>query len=88
MSNRITIKDLENLCAKVNAAAGAPSQAWVSGKAQIGNYHIYQAYGAFALHRMKSEEGGALTVIGLTTKRDLYRDMWGVLNDVSREAQP
>lgn len=42
-------------------------------KANIGNFHLYQAYNAYGLHRMVNEGGGVSDsyVNGLHTKREL-----------------
>ena len=35
-------------------------------------YQFYIAYGAYGLDKVVNDSGGARTIIGLTTKRDLY----------------
>jgi hypothetical protein len=56
--DRITIKNLDALCESLNKATGSPMTPWAQGVAQIGNYHISQAYGGYRLHRMTSADGG------------------------------
>jgi hypothetical protein len=76
-TNRISIKDLERLTLIINEATGSPVVPYADGKAQIGNYHISQAYGGVCLHRMHSE-GGAITTPLCSyhePKRDLYNRM-------------
>ncbi len=41
-------------------------------KANIGNYHLYRAYGGFALHQICNEGGGTNNIFSLTTKKELY----------------
>lgn len=46
-------------------------------KANIGNFHLYQAYGAYGLHRMVNEGGGITDnhIYGLHTKRELFEKL-------------
>lgn len=76
-SQRISIKDLERLASHINMLLGMPGQPYKDGKAQIGNYHISQAYGGVCLHRMHSEGGGITTPLCSyhEPKRDLYYKM-------------
>lgn len=79
--NRITNKDLEAVCQRINEITGSPIESYVrtDGKclAQIGNYHIDGAYGGVSLHRMCNQGGGVDEVFGCghVTKRDLYYRM-------------
>ena len=38
-------------------------------------YNFYMAYGSYGLDKIVNEYGGAKTIIGLTTKKDLYNQM-------------
>lgn len=38
-------------------------------------YKFYMAYGSYGLDKIVNDGGGARTIIGLTTKRDLYNQM-------------
>ena len=87
MNNRINIKFLEAVCARINHATGSPEQPYVKDEAlghhvaQIGNYHIAQMYNGVALHRMYNE-GGAINDVfrcGSTTKRQLADRMFAYL---------
>jgi hypothetical protein len=73
---RIKIKQLEMLTADLNKLLNRPLKPYEkdNGKltAQIGNFHLYQAYGAFGLHEMRNEGGGVKETIGLGTKKELY----------------
>jgi len=84
--DRITNKHLEGVVNRLNRVTGNPSNPWTkkNGKltANIGNYHLYGAYGSTGLHRMYSEGGGVETVIHLTTKRDLYNKIIALLDGI------
>jgi hypothetical protein len=60
---RTTNKQLEFLCARINA--------------QIGNFHLSGANGGVSLHQTMTEGGGVRDVFscGHVTKRDLYQMM-------------
>ena len=51
-------------------------------KANIGNFHLYQAYGMYGLHRMVNEGGGITDrhVYGLHSKRELYYRLNAFIN--------
>lgn len=38
-------------------------------------YQFYIAYGAYGLNKVVNDGGGCRTIIGLTTKKDLYNRM-------------
>jgi hypothetical protein len=79
--NRITIKNLDALCERLNKATGSPMTPWAQGVAQIGNYHISQAYGGYCLHRMHSAAGGITCPLsgGHGPARALYGEIRGML---------
>ena len=77
--NRITVKDLEALIARLNRATGSPAEPYTRDDigircANIGCYHLSRAYGGFALHRMVNEHGGVSEPFytGHIPARDLY----------------
>lgn len=80
-SNRITEKDLQALCLRINEATKSPTQTYVNGKAQIGNYHVSHAYGGVCLHRIHNEGGGVTTPLKPyhAPKRELYDAMQAFL---------
>lgn len=62
---RTSIKTLELLCAQINTLTGSPATPWTRGedgrnRANVGNYHLSEAYGGVCLHQMHNE-GGAVT---------------------------
>ena len=80
--NRITQKDLETLCNRINQASGAPLTSWetVDGRrtvAHIGNHHLAGAYGGWQLRRMVNTDGGIAVIsnCGYAPRRKLYNCM-------------
>ena len=77
---RITIKHLHALCDRLNRVTNSPmeyAQPYIKGEqfcANIGNYHISQAYGGYCLHRVCNTCGGVSTPLssGHIPARDLY----------------
>ncbi len=84
---RISINDLKNLCTYINELKNTPIKPYenVDGKfkANIGNYHLYQAYGAVGLHRMVNEGGGITEILGLSTKKELYDKMHAYIKGIT-----
>ena len=88
--NRITAKDLERLCDRLNHKTGNPLKPWQTddtGKmtANIGNYHISGAYGGVCLHQMANTHGGVNTLLsgGYSTKRELWNEMNAYLSGIT-----
>ena len=75
--DRITVSMLKARIDYLNQLTNSPTTPYseVDGKlkANIGNFHLYQAYGACGLHRMVTEGGGITDrhVYGLHSKREL-----------------
>ena len=88
---RTTQKQLEFLCARINAAQKTPAKPYerseIDGSlvGQIGNYHLSGAYGGVSLHKTMTTGGGVCDVFscGHVTKRDLYNRMSAYLAGVS-----
>lgn len=80
MAQRITVKNLRALAATLNRMTGSPEKSYSDNngdckfKANIGNYHISQAYGGYSLHRMLNDAGGVSEVLtsGHVPARELY----------------
>jgi hypothetical protein len=78
-TQRITLKFLQAQCERLNRLEGAPLEAYskdeATGKysANIGNYHISQAYGGYSLHRITNAGGGVSNPlsIGHVSAREL-----------------
>jgi hypothetical protein len=84
---RITEKQLEALVSWINELTGSPATSYTrndEGKlsANIGNYHLYYAYGGVNLHRMTNEGGGVNTPLGggTRTKRELFNQLHAFIN--------
>ena len=50
--------------------------------AQLGNFHLYQAYGAYGLHEMTNKGGGVRETIGLGTKKELHTALHKLIQGV------
>jgi hypothetical protein len=87
MTTRITERDLQILCEKINDAAGCSRFPYVDGAPQAGHYHIAMAYGGVNLHRFDLKQGSTAETKplggGFMTKRELYMRMEEHLNDVN-----
>jgi hypothetical protein len=79
---RIEMRHLESAVKTLNDLTGRPQMAWVDGKAQIGNFHIYGANGGYGLHCIMNESGGVHTIVGLSTKRELNDIIRGMISGV------
>jgi hypothetical protein len=84
---RVSIQQLKDLCAYINELKGTPIKPYdrIEGqfKANIGNYHLYQAYGAVGLHRMCNEGGGITEILSLSTKKELYDKMHAYIKGIN-----
>ena len=84
---RVSIKQLEDLCTYINELKGTPIKPYdrIEGqfKANIGNYHLYQAYGAVGLHRMCNDGGGITEILSLSTKKELYDKMHAYIKGIN-----
>ena len=79
MSTRITQRDLDGLINRLNRITNSPAtysdkQPDGKFKANVGHYHLDQAYGGVKLARVYNEGGGITTPcsMGYETKRDAY----------------
>ena len=74
---RVTKKQLENKIAYLNRLTGNSEKPWntpVDGRmtANVGNFHLYSAYGYYNLHQMTNEGGGVKDVFNYgSTKKEL-----------------
>ena len=84
--SQITLSMLKAKIDYLNELTNSPAKPYenVNGslKANIGNFHLYQAYGAYGLHRMVNEGGGVTDqhVYGLHTKRELFYRLTAFIN--------
>ena len=82
MTTRTTLAHLQAIVDRINRTTNSPlapyTREGVMGyRANIGNYHLSQAYGGAALYRMANESGGCSDVlrIGHVSKRELEAAM-------------
>lgn len=85
MAQTYTKAMLEGQIEYLNKITNSPLKPYklIDGKhvAQIGNFNLYQAYGAYGLHRICNEGGGVTTPIyGLHSKRDLYYQLRALID--------
>lgn len=90
---KITIKDLEAVCNRINVMTKSPLTPYAkddNGKlvGLVGNYHLSGAYGGFSLHQMGNENGGIRDVFGCghTSKKDLYFRMHAFISGLESKA--
>jgi hypothetical protein len=73
---RTNIKTLQYLVNQINTLTNSPATPYTRQgdkmEANIGNYHLSQAYGGVCVHRMANESGGCTTPIwsGHGTKKE------------------
>jgi hypothetical protein len=87
---RITRKHLQPAIDRLNRETNSPASPWARRdedgrrRANIGNYHLSQAYGGFSLHRMVNESGGVSDVFscGHVPARDLYNQLHAFLRGI------
>ena len=88
---RITSKQIEAVIDWLNEELKRPLKPYkkIDGKltAQIGNFHLYQAYGAYGLNEMASEGGGVRTIIHLGTKKELFNSIHRLLDGIRLERE-
>jgi len=83
---KTTLTQIRLLIDELNKQLGRPLKPYIkeNGKftAQIGNFHLYQVYGAFGLHEMANERGGVRQTIALGTKKELYTALHKLIQGV------
>ena len=84
---RIKLEWIESLVDQLNEATNSPKTSYtkVDGKfkANIDNFHLYQAYGAVGLRRMVNEGGGINEIFCLGTKRETYDKIKAYLRGIN-----
>lgn len=87
--DRISEKDLKRVIDDLNTITGNPltygTRTSDEFKANIGNYHLYCAYGGYELVQTMNEGGGVHVISrnGCTTKRDLYTQIKSLIDGVA-----
>ena len=84
---RIKLQWIESLVDQLNVATNNPVTSYTEkdGKfnANIGNYHLYQAYGLVGLHQMVNEVGGITEIFCLGSKRETYEKIKAYLRGIT-----
>jgi hypothetical protein len=87
----MTIKTLEAKIDLLNSVSNTPMEPWktLNGKlvGQIGNYHIYSAYGKWSVHQIMNKGGGARDVIQFGTKREVASKIGNLINFTCNEIE-
>jgi hypothetical protein len=79
---RITRKQLDTMEQRLNATLGRPEEAYLDGKAQIGNIHLQGVNGAYNVYEVNNSAGGVKGLAyGLST-REAYEWLQGALTAV------
>ena len=91
MTDRITIRHLDNLCDQLNKLTDSPMASYERNgdgqlKAQIGNHHISQQYGGVCLHRMFNDGGGVTCPLDNYhgPKRELFEKMRAYVSGIEQ----
>jgi len=86
MSNRITNEQIDGVIELLNETLDRPTSPITRTKGKnfcnIGNFHLYSAYGAYGLHETANESGGAYATIELGTKRELFKGVHLLLKGI------
>ena len=71
---RITKKMLENRVMHLNELTNNPTRIWENGQANVGNYHLDNAYGGYTLYRNMNIDGGVTNIFesGYVSMRVLF----------------
>ena len=86
--DRITEKDLRIRIDYLNELTGNNPKPWeraegeTQSHANIGNYHLYYAYGSVGVHQMANLGGGIKEIIGLGTKRETYGKLCSLITGI------
>jgi len=79
---RVSLTQLEILVKRINEATGMPVTPYTRVNnvtvANVGNYHIDEAYGGVSLCQM-SDMGGVYTILERSTKRELFYQLHAFL---------
>ena len=90
--DKIKISDIERKLAYPNELTGNPVEPWKKNgepgnRANVGNYHLSQAYGGFGINRMSNGAGGCHDPIfcGHRTKRECYNLLCSYVRGIENE---
>ena len=71
---KVSINDLRNLLEELN-------------NLNVGKYQLYMAYGSYGLNEVINEHGGCRTIFSLTTKKELYNQMYAYIKGIYKEKE-
>jgi|TARA_R110000823_G_scaffold273567_1_gene392616 hypothetical protein len=86
------IKDIENAIDHLNNELSTPANPWsqVEGgqKANVGNFHLSQAYGGYSLHQMSNTSGASHDVFRCSyiPKRELHGMIQAMITGIDASA--
>ena len=84
---RITIQQIDAVIEWLNNELERPQEPYGKDKAQVGNFHMYSAYGKYGLHETQNEQGGVKTIVELGTKKELFNAIHRLLDGVRLERE-
>ncbi len=78
---RITDKNLDAVCARINRMTNSPETPYTDGKPNVGAFLVNSQYGCVQLARIVADNGGERDIlnIGFVTKRELYNAMFAFI---------
>lgn len=86
MTQRITMKQLEAVAARINRETNSPLEPYTRTAdkfvSNVGNYHIDEGTGCYSFRRMSNEQGGVSSIFSARTKSELYDQMHAFLSGV------
>ncbi len=87
MRTQIRIAQIERKIDYLNGITGSPAKPYSRNakgklKANLKNFHTYQAYGGVGVHRMNNKHGGVTVPIPLGTKRECYEALCNFINGI------
>jgi hypothetical protein len=84
--NRITNEQIDGVIELLNETLDRPRNPWTRNKGKnkgnVGNFHVYSAYGGYGLHEIVNESGAAKGVIELGSKRVLFEGVHLLLKGI------
>jgi len=88
---RVTRKQLVAAIRRLNEITGQPQFPWLVGEnlgmvAQVGNYHLEEAYGGYSVCQMTNQSGGTRTIIPFCPARECLQCLQVAIDCISREA--
>ena len=88
MQHRVTQSQLQAVVDRINRITQSPMVPYIGNIAQVGNYHLSNAYGSVCLHRMQNDGGGVSSPLssGHIPKRQLLDLMYAYIQGLNEVA--